>query len=280
MKNKITALALFAMFSLTATAQLKVPAPSPAQTIKQSFGLSELTIEYSRPSAKGRVVFGELVPFGKTWRTGANASTKITFGDDVKVEGTPVAAGTYAIYTVPNKDSWEFILYKDLKLGGNVADMKAENELLRFKVKPSALCYKVETFTINIADITATSANVEFLWEKTGAAFKVTTDIDAKVMKNIETELAADKRPYFQAASYYFNNDKDLNKALEWANKAVEQNPAFFVLHLKAKIQMKLKDYKGAIATAEQSLAKAKEAKSDDYVKMNEQLIAEAGKAK
>ncbi|MFY9307430.1 MAG: DUF2911 domain-containing protein [Bacteroidia bacterium] len=274
--------ALFGLLTLTANAQqLKVPAPSPTQTLEQNFALSSIKIEYSRPSAKGRVIFGDLVPFGKIWRTGANSSTKITFGEDVKVEGNALAAGTYALYTIPNKDSWEILFYKDLKLGGNVAEYKAENEVLRVKVKPSAYGAKVETFTINVADIAASAANVELIWENTRVVFNVVADIDSKIMKNIESSLAADSRPYFQAAGYYYDNDKDLNKALEWANKAIEQNPkAFYMVHLKAKIQLKLKDYKGAIATAEQSIALAREAKNDDYVAMNQKLIAEAQKGK
>ncbi len=277
----LTSAALFGIFTLTANAQLKLPAPSPTQTLDQNFALSNIKIEYSRPSAKGRVVFGDVVPFGKIWRTGANASTKITFGEDVKVEGSALAAGTYALYTVPNKDGWEILFYNDLKLGGNVADYKTENEVLRVKAKPVAISNKVETFTINVADIASSSANIELLWENTRVAFGVVSDIDSKVMKNIETSLAADARPYFQAAGYYYDNNKDLNKALEWVNKAVEQNPkAFYMVHLKAKIQLKLKDYKGAIATAEQSTILAKEAKNDDYVAMNQKLIAEAQKGK
>lgn len=274
--------ALFGLLTLTANAQqLKVPAPSPTQTLEQNFALSSIKIEYSRPSAKGRVIFGDLVPFGKIWRTGANSSTKITFGEDVKVEGNALASGTYALYTIPNKDSWEILFYKDLKLGGNVAEYKAENEVLRVKVKSSAYGAKVETFTINVADIAASAANVELIWENTRVVFNVVADIDSKIMKNIESSLAADSRPYFQAAGYYYDNDKDLNKALEWANKAIEQNPkAFYMVHLKAKIQLKLKDYKGAIATAEQSIALAREAKNDDYVAMNQKLIAEAQKGK
>lgn len=275
----ITLLAAAVLSAFSVNAQtLKVPQPSPTQTIKQNFGLSDITIEYSRPSVKGRTVFGDLVPFGKVWRTGANSSTKITFVDDVKIEGNAVAAGTYGIYSVPNKDMWEIMLYKDVTLGGNVADYKATDELLRVKVKATALANKVETFTMNFADMTANSCNVELTWEQTRVAFNVTTDIDSKIMKNIETALApADKRPYFQAASYYYDNDKDMKQALDWATKAVDQNPkAYWVLLLKAKIQMKLKDYKGAIATAELSMAAAKEDKNDDYVKMNEKLIADA----
>ncbi|MES2286520.1 MAG: DUF2911 domain-containing protein [Bacteroidota bacterium] len=283
--KQLTALAASALFAIstftTNAQQLKLPAPSPLQTLDQSFALSNIKIEYSRPSAKGRVIFGALVPFGKTWRTGANTATKITFGEDVKIEGSSLVAGTYALYTIPNKDSWEIMFYNDLKLGGNVADYKAENEVLRVKVKPSAYANKVETLTINVSDITSNSGNIELLWENTRVAFSVVSDIDSKVMKNIETSLATDARPYFQAAGYYYDNNKDLTIALGWVNKAIEQNPkAFYMVHLKAKIQLKLKDYKGAVATAEQSIVLAKEAKNDDYVAMNQKLIAEAQKAK
>ncbi|HEV7231673.1 MAG TPA: DUF2911 domain-containing protein [Bacteroidia bacterium] len=278
----VTGMALLSMIATTASAQaLKIPAPSPTSTLKQNFGLGEVTIEYSRPGVKGRTIFGDVVPFGKIWRTGANATTKVTFSDDVKLEGNAVAAGTYGLYTIPNKDSWDIMLYKDLTLGGNVADYKSENEVLRFKVKPQSIAGKVETFTINMADVTASKANIQLQWDKTQVDIAVTTDVDTKVMKNIETALSPDdKRPYFQAATYYYENDKDMNKALEWANKAIDQNKAFYVVHLKAKIQMKLKDYKGAAATAEQSMALAKEAKNDDYVRMNEKIIADAKKMK
>jgi hypothetical protein len=267
----------FTVLSYTATAQqLKVPAPSPSQTIKQAFALSDITIEYSRPGVKKRVIYGDVVPFGKTWRTGANTATKITFGEDVKLEGNAVAAGTYAIYTVPNKDSWDIMLYKDLTLAGNVAEYKTENELLRFKVKPTALANKVETFTINVADVTSSTANIELLWEQTRVAFNVTADIDAKIMKNIEASVVNDNKPYFQAASYYYESGKDLKLAGEWADKAIQQNPkAYWVVMLKAKIQAKAKDSKAAVTTAEQVIALAKEDKNDDYVKMAEKLIAE-----
>ena len=271
-----------AIFTLGISAQqLKVPAPSPLQTLDQAFALSNIKIEYSRPSVKGRVIFGDLESFGEIWRTGANASTKITFGEDVKVEGNALAAGTYALYTIPNKDNWEVMFYKDLALGGDVANYKKENEALRINVKPSTLSNKVETFTINVADITSNTANIEMLWEQTRIAFNVVADIDSKIMKNIESSIEKDSRPYYQAATYYYENNKDLSKALAWINKAVEQNPkAFWVLHTKAKIQAKQKDFAGAIAAAEQSMALAKEAKNDDYVKLNENLIAEVKKQK
>jgi tetratricopeptide (TPR) repeat protein len=281
-KSFTRTLALFLIVQIASTVQskaqaLKTPAPSPLQTIDQAFGLSNMKIEYSRPSVKGRVIFGDLVPYGKVWRTGANSSTKITFGDDVKVEGVALKAGTYAIYTIPNKESWDVIFYKDLTLGGNVAEFKAADEIMRVKGKVSASPLKVETFTINIADMTTTSANIELLWDMTKVTFAVTTEIDEKVMKNIDAALEKDSRPYFQAAGYYYDNNKDLVKALGWVNTAIEQNPkAYYMVHLKAKIQLKMKDNKGAIESAEKSMAIAKEEGSEDYVHLNEKLIKEA----
>lgn len=254
---------------------LKVPAPSPQQTIKQAFALSEISVEYSRPSAKGRAVYGELVPFGKVWRTGANGATKITFGEDVKVEGTMITAGTYALYSVPNKDSWELMLYKDLTLGGNVADYKKENEVARFVVKTKAMADKMETFTIDISDITPTTANITLCWENTKVSLNVVADIDAKIMKSIETNVMKDNRPYFSAASYYYENGKDLIKAAEWADKAVAANPkAYWVVLLKAKIQAKQGDKKAAITTLEQVIVLATEDKDDSYVKQAKDMIA------
>jgi hypothetical protein len=272
-----------AFSALSINAQtLKTPAPSPTQTLKQNFALSDITIEYSRPSVKDRVIFGDIVPFGKTWRTGANGATKITFGDTVKVEGKVVPAGTYALYTVPNKSSWDIIFYKDLTIGGNLSNYKPENEFVRFAVKPTSIPTKVETFTINIANITPTTATIELVWDKTRVAFSVVADIDARISKNIETALApTDTRPYFQSANYYYETNKDQKQALEWINKAIEQNPkAFYMFMLKARIQFKLKDNTGALATAQQVIPLAQDAKNDDYVNMANKFIAEVKKAK
>jgi tetratricopeptide (TPR) repeat protein len=269
------------MFSqLTLKAQtLKTPTPSPMQTIKQSFALTDISIEYYRPSAKGRTIFGDLVPFGKIWRTGANGATKLTFGEDVTIEGNKVPAGTYALYTIPNKDKWEILFYKDLKLGGNVNDYNKENELFRISSNVVKMSDKVETFTINVSDINPSNCKIELTWENTKVSFSVNADIDAVVMKNIENLMEKDSRPYYQAASYYFENNKDLKKALEWINKAVEQNPkAYWVALLKAKIELKSGDKKAAALTAQKVIELAKEAKNDDYVKMAEGIIAESKK--
>jgi hypothetical protein len=275
-KTLIGALAIALCSLSTQAQQLKVPAPSPAQTVKQNFALGEVSFDYSRPAAKGRVIFGDVVPFGKIWRTGANSTTKITFTDDVKLEGNDVKAGAYGLYTIPNKDSWDIMLYKDLTLGGNVADYKQENEVLRFKVKPTVLENKVESFTMNMADVLPTSATIELLWENTRVPMMLTTDIDAKVMKNIDASVTNDNRPYFQAAGYYYDNNKDLKQALTWVNKALEQNPkAFYMMLLKAKIQYKLADKVGGKASAEKTIVMATEAKNDDYIAMAKKLMAD-----
>jgi tetratricopeptide (TPR) repeat protein len=256
---------------------LKTPTSSPMQTLKQGFALTDISIEYYRPSAKGRTVFGDVVPFGKIWRTGANGATKMTFGENVKIQGKDVPAGTYAIYTIPNKDNWEVLIYKDLKLGGNVNDYKQENELIRFTVPVVNMNDHVETFTVNVANIQASSCAIELTWEKTKISFTVIAEIDQVIMGSIDKAMNVDSKPYYQAASYYYENNKDMAKALEWISKAVDQNPkAYWVALLKAKIELKSGDKKAATASAQKVIELAKEAKNDDYVKMAEKLISEA----
>jgi hypothetical protein len=280
-KNLIGAFAIIVLSTVCFTAnaqQLKVPVPSPSATIKQSVGLAEVTVEYSRPGVKGRTIYGDVVPFGKVWRTGANASTKITFGEDVKLDGNPVPAGTYAFYTIPDKDEWTIILNKNLTLWGSDG-YKQEEDYLRFKVKTTALTNKVESFTFNMFDIAPTSVGMELLWEQTRVAFTITADIDAKVMKNIDATMATDKRPYYQAASYYYDNDKDMKQALTWINKAIEINSkAYWAIMLKAKIQVKLKDITGANASAQKVITMAKVDDDDAFVKQAQQLIADTKK--
>lgn len=281
MKIKKTSSALlflaFGMFSMTSVAQkITVPAPSPLQTLTQKFGLGEVTVEYSRPFAKGRTIFGETVPYGKVWRTGANGTTKITFTDDIKIEGKEVKAGTYGLYSIPNKEYWEVMLYSDLTLNGNVAEYKTENEVARFKVKTTKTAVKVESFTIGIDNVAPTEATLSFMWENTAVSLKMTTDIDARVMKSIDESMKSEKPEYFRAAGYYFENGKDLNQALTWVNKATDENPkAFYMFLLKAKIEYALKDKAAGKASAEKTIALAKEAKNDDYVALANKLLAE-----
>lgn len=273
-----SALIVLCAFNLNAQS-LKVPAPSPTQTLKQAFALSDITIEYSRPSAKGRVIFGDLVPYDKIWRTGANSSTKITFGEEVKINNQTVAAGTYALYTKPGKTSWTIMLYKDLKLGGDVSNYKQENELMSFSVPSKQIGDTIETFTINIDEMSASKAHIVLSWASTKVAFEVTANIDESIMKNIDNVMNKDNRPYYQAASYYYENNKDMKLALTWVNKAVEQNPkAYWVMLLKARIENKLNDTAAAVASATKVVAMAKEGGNSDYVKMGEELIAQIRK--
>jgi tetratricopeptide (TPR) repeat protein len=267
---KVLALALI---TYGASAQsFKVPTKSPLQTIKQEFALSSVEIEYSRPSARGRKIFGDLEAYGKLWRTGANAQTLITFGEDVKVNGTPLKAGKYTILSVIGKDEWKI---RFCTPETSVFNFKESSVIATVSAKPVNVDFHWETFTILFGAQTDTSLEVNMIWENTMVPFTITTEIDEKVMANINKVMSADTRPYLAAASYYLDNGKDLKKALEWANKAVEQQPdAFWVTHTKAKIQAKLGDKKGAMETAKLSLNQAKAASNQDYVALNEKLMA------
>lgn len=276
MRKIVIALSLLIGCGFSALAQsLNIPQPSQAQTINQSFATSKIEISYSRPGVKGRTIFGDVVPFDKVWRTGANNATTIYFGEDVTVNNTKLAKGKYGLLSIPGKDEWIIIISKDTTVT-SPNEYKKENDAVRIKVKPVTLPKNIETFTIEIANIKNNSADIEIKWATTEVSFNVSTDIDNKIMKQIDEVMNADKRPYYQAASYYYENDKDMKKALEWVNKAIESRPeAFWIYHLKAKIQNKLKDYNGAIASAEISKEKAKKAEYDVYVKMNDKLIEE-----
>lgn len=281
-------LALLATVSQTAQAQISTPAASPKSTIQQRVGLTDITITYSRPSAKGRTIFGDsttkaIVPNGKRWRTGANGTTTIKFSDDVTVEGKKVAAGEYGIYTVPGKATWAIVLNKSTKQGADVDGFKSADNVAIFTVKPYKTATKVETFTINFSDLTSATTNVDMAWETTGVKFKVATDVDPKVMAQIDEKVTKNAAPspndLAAAAVYYYDNNKDLKQALAWMQKANEKDPKFWNVHTEAKIRMKMKDAKGALAAATQSRTLALAAKNADYVRMNDEIIADAKKA-
>jgi hypothetical protein len=267
MKKSLLIIVMAAMCLIT-EAQVQIPSPSPAGSVSTTVGLTDVKIDYSRPRVKGRKIFGDaangvLVPYGAIWRTGANNGTKITFSDDVKVEGIAVPKGEYLLFTWPGASEWTVALYKDVTLGGNTGGYDKSKEAANFKVKSEKLTEKVETFTINIGDISDDSktAKVQLAWENTSVKFTIATDYDAKVMKSIETFTKVSPNNYFQAAVYYLETGKDLKQALEWVNKAAEANPsAFWILHQKAKIQKALGDKTGAVATANASLESAKTA--------------------
>jgi hypothetical protein len=277
--KKTSLIILMTVFFAVAEAQVQTPAASPAGSVSSTIGLTDVKIEYFRPRLKGRKIFGEkdvMYPHGSIWRTGANSGTKISFSDNVKVENIDVPKGEYLIFTWPDAGEWTVSLYKDLSLGGNTGAYDASKEAAKFKVETEKLPKKVETFTISIDDIAADnkSGKVTLAWENTAVPFTVAVDYDAKVMKSIEANTKVNPGNYFQAASYYLETGKDLNKALEWINIALESNPkAYWMLHQKAKIQKGLGDKKGAIQTATASLNSAKEADNRDFQNMNQDLI-------
>jgi len=270
--KKVAFVLFLALIGLQSMAQgVKTPAPSPSQTIKQDFGLASVEVNYSRPATKGRKIFGDIVPFGKLWRTGANAATKITFGEDVKIAGKELKAGSYQVMTIPSQNSWE-ILFNKGKDG--VFNYHPEEDVLKVSVPAQANAASVESFTIQFANISANKMDIQLAWEKTMVNIPVEVDIDSKIMSSIDKAMNIDSRPYFEAASYYFETGRDLNKALEWVNKATASNPtAYWQFNLKAKIQAKLGDKAGAKATALKSIELAKAGKNDDYVALNEKLI-------
>ena len=261
-----------------ATAQVQTPQPSPAASVSTVVGLTDVKIDYARPSLKGRKIFGEkdvMYPHGTIWRTGANAGTKISFSDDVKVEGIVVPKGEYLIFTWPGATEWTVSLYKDLSIGGNTNAYDKSKEAANFKVKSEKLASAIETFTINIGDIAADSksAKIQLAWENTSVKFTITVDYDAKVMKSIEANTKVNPNNYFSAAVYYLENGKDIKQALEWVNKAAEANPtAFWILYQKARIQKAAGDKAGALATSKASWEGAQKAGNRDYQSMNEEL--------
>ncbi|CAN5241297.1 DUF2911 domain-containing protein [soil metagenome] len=274
------AICLLMVTGFAASAQIDLPAPSPLGTVSQRVGFADITIAYSRPSAKGRVIFGDVVPFDQLWRTGANAATKVTISKDVTIEGKPVKAGEYSLFTIPTKGNWTIILNADTK--ATTTSYKQESDVLRFSVASSTLPASVETFTINFTNLTTNGATIELAWEKTAVRFKVENEVDAVVMEQIKKQTAGvNSNIYFASARYYYDTNRDLAQALKWIDLSFAgQDPAFYMLRQKALIQAGLKDYKGAIATAELSTVKAKEAKNDEYVKMNDASIAEWKKMK
>ena len=263
-----------------AQAQISTPAASPLATFKQVVGLTTIEVSYSRPSVKGRTVFGDVVPYGSIWRTGANGATTISFSDDVKLEGKDVKAGTYALYTIPGKDSWTVMLYSDLRLGGNVGGYDATKEVVRFTVTPQALPYTVESFLIIFDDLQAESANMYLIWEKTMVPVKVSAAADSRVMAQIERVMAGPTAgDYYAAASYYLSTERELAKALEWVNKSIEMgNDRYWVHTQKARILGKMGKKAEAIAASKKAQAMAQESGDAAYVKINQDLQAEWSK--
>lgn len=271
--KKLFTIAAFAIGSGAFAQSLTTPQPSTTQTIKQNFGLSSIELSYSRPNMKGRNVMGNLVPFGKVWRTGANGATTLTFADDVTIGSKVVTAGKYGLLTIPGKDSWVVIITKQLDVTSPSA-YKEESDVVRVNIAPQTTKDKVETFTMQFGNVKSNTCSLDLMWENTLVSLPISTDVDSKVMKQIENIMTKDNLPYFNAGMYYMDNGKDLNQALTWFNKAADQNPtAYWIQHQRANCLAKLGKKTEAIAAATKSLELATEAKNPDYVKLNEDLL-------
>jgi hypothetical protein len=284
MKHSILPAAFLALVSSVALAApsqdkgIEFPQPSPAATLKQRVGLTDFEIVYSRPSVKGRKIFGALVPFGEVWRTGANAATKITFSTDVRFEGNAVPAGSYALVTIPGEKEWTVILSRVTGEWGAYA-YDDKNDQLRVKVAPKTLAEPVETMTIEFANLRDASASLVIAWDKTLVPVKLTTDLVDSLKAEIAEAMAGDgKKPYFQAAMFYYEHDLDLKQALAWIEEAVKERPdAVWIVYRKGLVQAKAGDKKGALESAKAALELAKKAGGSlgaEYTRLSETLIA------
>ena len=271
---------MFISKSPAQTPKVDFPAASPACTLKQRVGLTDIEINYSRPGVKGRAIFGGIVPYGQVWRTGANQATKITFSTDVKFNGEDVPAGSYALFTIPGEDEWTVILSKNADQFG-AFQYDAKDDLVRFKVVPIKLAETIDTFTIEFNRIRDDSAELNLIWDKTVVPLQIQIELTSKLVPQIEAAMAAPGKKsdgfYFQAATFYYNHDQDLNKALTWVNAGLADQPniAFEILHLKAQILARQGDKAGAIAAAKLSsdLSVKAEGPDNSFVKMNQDLI-------
>ena len=277
--KKIIVLFTILVASAGMQAQLQTPQPSPSSTLKQQVGLTDVTVEYSRPSMKGRTVFGDLVPYDALWRTGANRNTMVTFSDSITLDGKTLKAGTYAIFTKPGKTMWEVIFYTDTNNWGTPREWDESKVAARSMVQVFNMDMPVETFTITIDDLHNNGASLGMIWENTYVGVKFEVPTVAKADKSIAKLMAGPSaNEYYAAASYYLDEDKDLNKAKEWIEKALTLNDsAFWLMRKQSLIYAKLGDKKAAIEAAKKSMAAAETAGNSDYVKLNKDSLKEWG---
>ncbi len=272
MKIFASFICLFLVLSTGFSQQLKTPTLSPFSKISQEIGLTEIIISYARPSAKGRAVFGTLVPFDKIWRTGANAGTKITLNESARIGGHPIDAGTYAIYTIPKKNEWTIILHANTKLRSLAGDVyKQKDDVFRFKVNSQKLNQYTETFTLQFADLSSDSCTLQLIWENTLINIPIEVEVDEKIESQMRSFLTTPEnvppRTYFEAAQYHLNNKTDLGQAIKWIDGALEKSPKNFRYGLlKSKIQRKNGNSKEALLTIEEAIKWAKLANNANYI--------------
>ena len=282
MKHFFSLLATGLLLASAAQAQTKLTVPplSPATHIRQDFSTSYIDLTYSRPSLRGRVAFGKLVPNGTVWRTGANTVTKVRFGEEVKIGGQAVPAGAYALLAIPDAKEWTFILNRDTAQWGTYA-YKPDLDVLRVKAKPTKLTAPVETMSLTVENLRPASADLVVSWDRTQVALPITADPDRIVMAQIQEAMKGDKKPYMTAVQYYFNADKDLTPALGWLDEYIAANPTRYNgYYWKGKLLQKQGKNKDAIAAANKSLELLKDDKNvvarDEYIRLNQEVLAAA----
>lgn len=279
MKKLFTCIITMMIFTAVNVYAQLTPQPSSTQSIVQDFGLGKISLVYSRPDVRGRKIFGGMEPYGKVWRTGANSATVIKFTDEVSMEGNKIPAGEYGLFSIPGENEWTIILSKQPKQWG-AYNYKEADDFLRFKVKTEHLKALTETMTLAFSNVAATTCDLQMMWEHSGFTIHMTTDIDAKVMARIDSAMNTDKKPYYEALIYYYNNNKDLDKALAWATELEKDKnfPPFVPKLWKARILLRKGDKAAAIATAQEGAKMAADMKTDEYVRLNNELIAQAKK--
>ena len=262
--------------SLSTFAQLNFPNASPDGEFKQQVGFLDISVKYSRPGAKGRTVFGGLVPYGELWRTGAHDATTIQFSDTLTLNDQVIPAGTYSLFTIPEKDEWTIILNKATEMHGT-SDYTPDQDLVRFKVKSEKSSRYYETFTIEVTDLIANGASLYLIWENTQAKIKIQTDADQVVMAEINNRINVKKEDraslFYQASLYYFNNKKDIKQAYAWIKTANQKSQEAGYLQLQGKIETELGDKVNAIKSLNASTELAKTKKLDQIISANEKLI-------
>jgi hypothetical protein len=275
MKRIIIVLAIALVYSVSVKAQLNLPPASTDAEFKQQIGFGEVEIKYSRPSARGRVIFGGLVPFGELWRTGAHDATTIRFSEAVKLNDNDIPAGTYSLFTIPNQNEWTIVINKAAEMHGT-SDYTQEQDLLRFAAKPEKSARYYETFTIEVNDLSKDEAGLFLLWENTQVKLTIKMNVDEKVMAEIDDRINVKKedRPslFYQSSSYYFNNNKDLKQAYAWVQIANSKAQDATYLQLQAKIEAAMNDYATALKTLKASTDLAITKKLDQLIVANEKL--------
>lgn len=284
MKKKINMMMviLALLTGFTTYAQVPgVPNSSTTQTLIQELGIGKITLTYSRPNAKGREIFGGLVPYGEVWRTGANTSTQITFTENVLLEGHAVPAGQYSLFTIPNKDVWTIILNKTVGDWGAYS-YKQENDFLRFNVKAASVSGKQETLTFQFQNATTETTDLILSWDKVNLDIHIRSNDEEKILANID-RLMAEKEVsnliYFTAVQYYYLHNKDADKALGWIARAEKDFPKRGSYRLfKSRFLLRKGDKEGAIKAAEEGIKVSTGSNDNEYLRLNQEALALAKK--